>query len=276
MADSVANVLMNYSRVMPDPGGSLAKGFARGQRNKIADERTKLEGRRTEIAEQRNTREEAADKRAIELAEHKQLAGVAASADTPEKWANAQELGFLPEKMKFESREPYIMGVMTETEKLNREKMSFTKGQTGVENKMAERKQAEVERSNRAGEAIDSNKAAKTGQAKGGTGARRLSTGDEGYIAKQVAAAFDGTYDVATDTYTYKDSASRRKAIKMKKDAARFAANNPGMELSMAVEQAAIRNGINVDNFGDQTAEPEVSRETMVPARPSKDYSTLY
>lgn len=270
MTDSVANVLMNYSRVMPNPAGQMAEGFARGQRNKIAKERTKLEERRTEISEERNTREADADKRAQELQQHKELAGVAASANTPEKWASAQELGFLPKEMSYESREPYIMGVMTQAERMGREKFEFQKGQKGVENVMAERVQTEKERSNRANELAASTKAAKTGTAKTGRGG----VSESSYFARETGALLGGDYDAGTDTYTYKDSTARRKAVKIKRDAAREMQGNPSMTREQAFFNAAQRNGIDPTQTADQ--EELTTQSSNMPTRPSRDYSNLY
>lgn len=285
MTDSVANVLMDYSRVMPNPANQLAQGFARGRTQRTADQRTKLEGRRTEIAEARNTREEAADKRSQEMQKHKELAGVAASANTPEKWSSAQELGFLPKEMAFESREPYIMGVMTQSERMNREKLDFQKGQTetqnvmaarkqgftekqaGVENAMAARKQTEIERKNKAGEV--------SGAGSGGMSTDYGKVSESNYFAKQAGELLGGTYDAETDKYTYKDSTARRKAVKVKRDAAQY--RQQGMSREQAFFNAAQKNGIDPNLEGDQEELAEqAAQEPKVPARPARDYSNLY
>lgn len=235
MPSQLAQILNNFRQTMPEAGS----GMRHGMENYVAGKASQAEA--TAKAEQQgfeNKLKTDKDKREADKAKREEskfdqeqadrvkqaLLGPVTAADSPEKWASAQQAGFIPKKLKFEDREPFMMATLTEKERIDREKLQLDRAEHG-------------------------RKTRKDATDKSGAGGRKqLKATDENFIAKQVAALFDGIYDPATGAFQLKDDVSRRKALKIKRDAARLAANNPNMTLSAAVTEAAQRNDININD----------------------------
>ncbi len=249
MRDST-NAILNYTRVNPSSGSYITAGLQDAERRK----QQKFENRMAEAVEGRNQEKWEVEKRQ-QLADR--AAQAAAWADDPEKWKQAQEIGAIPPSLDFEQRGAFVYGYMKMEQQRKRaaDKESTRQADRGYE--LDVRRQKEVERSNRAREANFRDRTAQTGAgggAGGGPGGG-LKSGDESYIARQVSALFDGTYDVRTGAIQIKDDANRRLAQKMIADASRLLANNPNMTRSQAVSQAAERNGINIGSFAVNMAD---------------------
>jgi len=244
MPSQMARILNDYRRTMPEAGA----GLRRGTENYVAIKRQREQDAIKEAAAEKVETREAAKEgreiakegREIDVYErerrHEKMQewmGPASTADTPEKWLSAQDSGFLPKELKFETREPFIMAVMTESERLAREKEGTRAGEST-------RTFGETVRHNKAMEAREA-KGKGSGRSPGG-----LKASDENFISKEVSNLFDGTYDVSTGRIQIKDDTNRRKARKLITRASQLAKGNPEMTLSQAVTQAAEEGGINI------------------------------
>ena len=242
MPSQMARLLNDYRRTMPrDATAEAAKGYLGMKRLKEQDAieaaATKRSNRLQDAKEEREIAKEGREVDAYERERRsekmQEWLGPASTADTPEKWLSAQESGFLPKELKYETREPFIMATMTESERLAREKEATRGSET-------DRTFGETVRHNKAMEAREA-KGKGSGRSPGG-----LKASDENFISKEVSNLFDGTYDVSTGRIQIKDDTNRRKARKLITRASQLAKGNPEMTLSQAVTQAAEEGGINI------------------------------
>jgi len=223
----VANVLTAYMNNMPR-GNSFTNAFVKGRQMKQAQANADLEKQAMD------------DASAHEKA--RQLVGIASTAETPEDWARLQSQGFIPKEMPFESKEPFIMGFLTEEERMARKKQDYQKGKDTRQFGLDERKAKETERHNRASE-----RNAAASAKGGGGGSSGLSASDENAIYRYVAGLFDGNYNPATGQFTgFKDDTSRQQAIDIAAQASQLMKGNPMMTRLEATREAARRNGISI------------------------------
>lgn len=142
MASQLAEILNNYRQTMPEAGAGLAQGAGTYLKTKTylnetgrQDQQNAIENalseRRSMAAETAASAAVSKEERAARFEQMKQWAGAAASAVTPEKWTQYQEVGWLPKGMEFKDREPLMMAVTTESERFNREKETTRQGEFG-------------------------------------------------------------------------------------------------------------------------------------------------
>lgn len=248
MANQIASLLNSYRQGMQPVGQNALGHTLMMQDRRKADEAAQAQGAQTQFEnklktakEGREQSKEARDQdiylRAKRLEKMDEWMGPASVATTPEKWADAQEGGFLPKEVKFENREAFIMAAMDEAERLARD-VEARKAE------MDERKQGETERHNRATEKNARITASKSGS---GPGAGRPKIADEKAIRAMVGEQFGARYNPITGAYAGVDDPEAKKQVqKISTDAVRLYQHNPTMTGNMAVEEALRRNGIEV------------------------------
>ena len=133
MPSQLAQILNNYRQTMPEAGAGMREGvdaYVDAQAAK-AKARTEAEQKKfdNDLKKRADTRAQDKEGREKTVFEDEQkvkvmrsILGPATTADTPDKWASAQEQGMIPKEMPFDKREPFIMATITESERLARQK----------------------------------------------------------------------------------------------------------------------------------------------------------